>query len=120
MSHNVYLLDTVKDPAEREWYVRKTIDNGWSRAVLTHQVESYLYRRQGKALSNFSNTLPNQDSDLVQEVLKDPYNFGFLTLGERIEERAVHRGLVAHMRDFLTELGQDFAYVGSEVSTAWS
>jgi predicted nuclease of restriction endonuclease-like (RecB) superfamily len=112
--HNTTLLDAVKDPAERAWYIQKTSENGWSRNVLVHQVESSLYRRQGKALDNFAQLLPPPDSDLTRHLLKDPYNFDFLTLTQRVQERELHRGLVAHIREFLLELGKGFAYVGSE------
>ncbi len=71
--HNVYLLDAIKDRTERDWYIRKTIENGWSRAVLMHQVETGLYSRQGKALDNFASVLPPPDSDLTRQLLKDPY-----------------------------------------------
>jgi len=71
----------VKNKTEREWYVRQTIQHGWSRNVLVHQIESGLYRRQGKALTNFDRTLPAPQSELAQQILKDPYSFDFLTLG---------------------------------------
>lgn len=116
--HNVYLLDSVKDPPKREWYVRKTIENGWSRSVLMHQVESDLYHRQGKALDNFAHALPPTDSDLTRQLLKDPYNFDFLMLTERVQERDLQRGLIDHIRQFLLELGKGFAYVGSEYTLA--
>lgn len=112
--HNVRLLDYIKDPAEREWYVRQTIENGWSRNVLVLQIESGLYRRQGKASSNFARTLPAPQSDLAQQLLKDPYNFDFLTLGASARERDLERGLIAHLREFLLELGVGFAFVGSQ------
>ena len=72
--HNVVLLEKVKDPAERLWYARKTVENGWSRNVLVHWIESDLYERQGKAQTNFERTLPAPQSDLARETLKDPYN----------------------------------------------
>lgn len=113
--HNVRLLDRVKDPVEREWYVRSTIEHGWSRAVLDHQVDTGLYRRQGKSVTNFARTLPAPQSELAQEILKDPYNFDFLGLGDEAHERELHRGLLKHLREFLVELGAGFAFVGSEV-----
>ena len=82
--------------------------------MLMHQVHGDLYHRQGKAPSNFATTLLAPDSGVVQDMLKDPYNFDFLTLSDRMAERDVHRGLLSHMRDFLTELGRGFAFVGSE------
>ncbi len=112
--HNVYILDRLKDPIEREWYIRATIENGWSRGILMHQVDSGLYHRQGKAITNFAQTLPPPDSDLAQQLLKDPYNFDFLTLGQAAHERDVSRGLIEHIREFLLELGKGFAFVGSQ------
>jgi len=112
--HNVRILDQVRDPQEREWYIRQTIQHGWSRAVLELQIESNLYRRQGKATTNFERTLPAPQSDLAQQLLKDPYNFDFLTLGEEARERDLERGLVEHIREFLLELGVGFAFVGSQ------
>jgi predicted nuclease of restriction endonuclease-like (RecB) superfamily len=73
--HNVRLLDTVKDGDARVWYARQAIQYGWSRDILLHQVESELYRRQGHAVTNFHGTLPPPQSDLAQQLLKDPYNF---------------------------------------------
>lgn len=112
--HNVVVLESVKDAAEREFYVRKTIEHGWSRAILEHQIETGLYHRQGKAVTNFERTLPPPQSDLAQQLLKDPYNFDFLTLGEDAHERHLERGLLAHIQAFLLELGQGFAFVGSQ------
>jgi predicted nuclease of restriction endonuclease-like (RecB) superfamily len=112
--HNVRILDYVKNPAEREWYVRATIQNGWSRNVLVHQIESGLYHRQGKAPTNFARTLPAPQSELAQQVVKDPYNFEFLTLAEEARERDLEHALIDHLRDFLLELGVGFAFVGSQ------
>lgn len=113
--HNRALLDRVKDPAEREWYVRATIEHGWSRAILNYQIDSGLFHRQGKGTTNFERTLPAPQSELAQQVLKDPYNFDFLGLGDEAQEREIHRGLLLHLQKFLTELGAGFAFVGSEV-----
>jgi predicted nuclease of restriction endonuclease-like (RecB) superfamily len=111
--HNVRLLDLVKDREERLWYVRAAIQNGWSRNVLVLQIESGLYRRQGKAITNFQATLPAPQSDLAQQLIKDPYNFDFLTLTSEAQERDLERGLLEHLRQFLIELGTGFAFVGS-------
>jgi predicted nuclease of restriction endonuclease-like (RecB) superfamily len=116
--HNCILLDKLKDPTERAWYVHQTIAQGWSRNVLVHQIESGLYRRQGQALTNFDRTLPAPQSDLAQQLLKDPYNFDFLTLSADARERDLERGLLAHLRDFLLELGVGFAFVGSQYPLA--
>jgi predicted nuclease of restriction endonuclease-like (RecB) superfamily len=112
--HNCVLLDQVKNPGEREWYIRQTIENGWSRNVLVHQIESGLYLRQGKALTNFTRTLPAPQSELAQQIVKDPYNFDFLTLSREAQERELERGLLDHIRDFLLELGIGFAFMGSQ------
>jgi predicted nuclease of restriction endonuclease-like (RecB) superfamily len=112
--HNITLLDKVKDPTEREWYIRQTAEHGWSRNVMVMQIESSLYRRQGKAITNFDRTLPAPQSDLARQLLKDPYNFDFLTLDAEARELDLERGLLAHVREFLLELGVGFAFVGSQ------
>lgn len=112
--HIVRILDYVKAPAEREWYIREAIQYGWSRNVLVHQIESGLYRRQGKALTNFVQALPAPQSELAQQIIKDPYNFDFLSLGKEAQERELERGLIEHIRDFLLELGVGFAFVGNQ------
>lgn len=114
--HNITLLDKLGDNDQRLWYVRKTIENGWSRNVMVHQIESGLYHRQGKALTNFNETLPAAQSDLAQQLLKDPYTFDFLTIGKKARERDVERDLLIHLRDFLIELGKGFAFLGSQYS----
>ena len=113
--HHVVLLFKIQNPKERLWYAQQTLDYGWSRAVLVHQIESGLYRRQGKAVTNFERTLPPPQSDLAQQTIKDPYVFDFLTLAEDASERDLHQGLVDHIRKFLLELGVGFAYLGSQV-----
>jgi predicted nuclease of restriction endonuclease-like (RecB) superfamily len=99
---------------EREWYARSTLLHGWSRNVLVHQIESALHRRQGKAITNFHQTLPPLQSDLAQQIIKDPYNFDFLTLGSEAHERDLERALLDHVRQFLLELGVGFAFVGNQ------
>jgi predicted nuclease of restriction endonuclease-like (RecB) superfamily len=111
--HNCVLLDKVKEYQEREWYIRQTIQQGWSRAVLVHQIELGLYERQGQAQTNFARTLPPPQSDLAREALKDPYTFDFLTLSADAAERDLQGGLLDHLRNFLLELGVGFAFVGS-------
>jgi len=113
--HNVRLLDLTKSADERLWYAEQAIRNGWSRNVLVMQIESGLFRRQGKAITNFQATLPAPQSDLAQQILKDPYNFDFLTLTQEARERDLEHGLLAHLRQFLIELGVGFAFVGSQV-----
>ena len=112
--HNCVLLDKVKNDNERLWYIQQTIENGWSRAVLEYQIESKLYQRQGQAITNFDRALPKPQSDLAQQILKSPYNFDFLSLGKEAVERDLERALIAHMRDFLLELGVGFSFVGSQ------
>ncbi len=112
--HNCVLLDKVKDKTERLWYISQAVQHGWSRNVLVLQIESKLYHRQGKAVTNFEQTLPGPQSDLARQLLKDPYNFDFLTLSSDFHERDMERGLLDHLRQFLLELGQGFAFVGSQ------
>jgi len=112
--HNIQLITKLKDPVQRLWYAHQTIEQGWSRAVLVHQIESDLFGRQAAALSNFDRTLPAPRSDLTREILKDPYQLDFLSLGPDISERQLQQGLLAHLKDFLIELGKGFAFVGNE------
>lgn len=112
--HHITLLDKVKDPAERHWYIHETIRHGWSRNVLVHQIESGLVHRAGTSVTNFSTTLPGPQSDLAHETLKDPYIFDFLTIGSEVSERELHQSLIEKLRDFLVELGLGFAFIGSE------
>jgi predicted nuclease of restriction endonuclease-like (RecB) superfamily len=112
--HVVKLVETIKDTVERLWYARQAVEHGWSRNVLVHQVETGLYSRQGKALTNFARTLPAPQSDLAQQLIKDPYSFGFLSLGPDISERELELGLLEHLRDLILELGKGFAFVGSQ------
>lgn len=113
--HNLTLLEKLKRRDERLWYARKVVESGWSRNVLVQWIESDLYRRQGKAQTNFERTLPALRSDLARETLKDPYKFEFLTLAEEAREKELEEGLLAHIRKFLIELGAGFAFVGQQV-----
>jgi predicted nuclease of restriction endonuclease-like (RecB) superfamily len=112
--HVCVLLDKVKDPGERQWYVEQTVAHGWSRNVLVLQIESGLYQRQGQAVTNFDRALPPPQSDLARQMLKDPYVFDFLSLESEAHERDLEQGLLAHLREFLLELGVGFAFVGSQ------
>jgi predicted nuclease of restriction endonuclease-like (RecB) superfamily len=112
--HNCVLLDKIKVPEQRLWYIQQTIANGWSRNVLVLQIESRLFERQGSAITNFEQALPKPQSDLAQQLLKDPYNFEFLTISQNAQELELERGLVTHIRDFLLELGMGFSFVGSQ------
>lgn len=112
--HNCVILDKVKDPERRAWYIQKTIENSWSRSVLIHQIDTDLHSRQGEALTNFEVTLPAPQSDLAQSLLKSEYNLEFLELREKALERDLERALIEHMQKFLLELGVGFAFVGSQ------
>ncbi len=112
--HNLAILDKVKKAEAREWYLREAAAQGWSRNVLVHQIESRLHTRQGRAQSNFQETLQPPQSELLQQTLKDPYIFDFLSLGPDAHERDLEQGLVEHVRQFLVELGAGFAFVGSQ------
>jgi len=112
--HHTTLLDKLKDEETRLFYIRKTVENGWSRNIMVAQIESKLHERQGKAIHNFKNTLPATQSDLAQETLKNPYNFDFLGLTEEVRELELERALIQHIKKFLLELGKGFAYVGNQ------
>ncbi len=114
--HNQVIIARIKDASEREWYIRETIEYGWSRAVLISQIETRLYQRQAIAdkTTNFALTLPPPQSDLAQEMIKDEYAFDFLTLRRDAHELEVERALVDKIRDFLLELGAGFAFIGSQ------
>ncbi|QJW95392.1 PDDEXK nuclease domain-containing protein [Frigoriglobus tundricola] len=113
--HNITLLEALKAPKQREWYARAAVQYGWSRPVLVHQIETDLYARQGKAITNFDLTLPPPQSDLARAALKDPLTFDFLRLTAEHQERELEAGLLAHIRQFLLELGAGFAFVGQQV-----
>ena len=112
--HNMVLLDKLDSDDQRMWYAEKTVQNGWSRSSLFMWIESDLYGRQGKAITNFKHTLVAPNSDLAQQTLKDPYVFDFLTLDEKAREREIEDGLIAHVQRFLLELGQGFSFVGRQ------
>jgi predicted nuclease of restriction endonuclease-like (RecB) superfamily len=114
-AHNVILIQMVKDLDTRLWYARKAFEHGWSRDVLSFQIQSRVHERQGKAITNFQRTLPPPQSDLAAQLLKDPYLFDFLTLEKPFDERELETGLLRHLQDFLVELGTGFAYVGRQV-----
>lgn len=114
-SHIIGLITKVTVAHEREWYARAAIEHGWSRAVLVHQIESSLYHRQGKAVTNFQKNLPSPQSELAQQTLKDPYLFDFFSVGQEATERDIENALVEHITRFLLELGAGFAYVGRQV-----
>ena len=113
--HNVAIISKCKNTDEAFFYVRQTIKNHWSRNVLIHQIESGLYRREAKAITNFKNTLPGPQSDLAQQTLKSPYVFDFLSLTKDYTERELEKKLTEHITQFLLELGAGFAYIGRQV-----
>ena len=112
--HNREIITKCKNVTEARYYVSRTIEHNWSRNVLTHQIESGLYEREGKAVTNFSATLPAPQSDLAQQLIKDPYSFDFLTLTKAFNERELEKALTDHITKFLLELGAGFAYVGRQ------
>jgi predicted nuclease of restriction endonuclease-like (RecB) superfamily len=112
--HNIILLEKLRDNKQRLWYAGKAVENGWSRASLVMWIESDLFRRQGKAITNFKAILPEPDSDLAEQTLKDPYNFDFLTIHNKAREKEIEDALMSHMQKFLIELGQGFSFVGRQ------
>jgi predicted nuclease of restriction endonuclease-like (RecB) superfamily len=113
-SHNIIVIQKCKEIRKALFYINKTIENGWSRSILTHQIEGQLFERSGKAITNFTHTLPKPQSDLANELTKDPYQFDFLTLREKHDERELEDALMTHITKFLMELGQGFAFVGRQ------
>ena len=112
--HNIVLIEKIKDPAIRLWYVQQTIENGWSRDVLGLMIKSQLHQRQGDSTNNFGRLLPDSQSDLARQSLKDPYVFDFLTLAQPFTERELETELIRHIEKFLLELGRGFAFVGRQ------
>lgn len=113
--HNLVLLTKLKGRDERLWYAEQAVENGWSRSILTNQIETRAIDRWGKAVTNFEATLPAPDSDLAVESLKDPYRLDFLSVGKEAHERDIERAMVEHVEEFLLELGAGFAFVGRQV-----
>lgn len=114
--HIKVILDKCKDDKDKAmFYVKKTLDNYWSRAVLLNFLDTDLYERQGKAVSNFALTLPETQSDLAQAITRDPYNFDFLAIREKYDEKELKDALMDNIGKFLLELGNGFAFVGREV-----
>lgn len=112
--HHLLILDKLKSDELRFFYMAKCIENGWSRNVLSAQIESELHKRSGKTISNFQHTLPATHSDLAQQTFKNPYVFDFLAMGEAIKERDLEQALIQHLKQFMLELGKGFAYVGNQ------
>jgi predicted nuclease of restriction endonuclease-like (RecB) superfamily len=116
--HNLAILAKCKQHDEALYYVQATQTHGWSRSVLTHQIEGGLWHREGKAITNFAQTLPAIQSDLAAQMLKDPYLFDFLSLTPEHTERELETALIEHITQFLLELGAGFAYMGRQVPLA--
>lgn len=114
---NIALLSKLNTSEERQWYAKKAIQKGWSRNVLIHQIEGDLYNRQGvkdHKTTNFLEVLSSPTSELAQDMIKDPYKFDFLEIGEEAKEREIEKSLVEHIKEFLLELGSGFAFVGQQ------
>ncbi|MCL2041874.1 MAG: PDDEXK nuclease domain-containing protein [Bacteroidales bacterium] len=113
--HNLLIITKCTSVEEAIFYIHKTIENGWSRSMLAHHIELNLYKREGKAITNFATTLPALQSDLAIQTLKDPYIFGLMALTEKYNERELENALTENITKFLLELGAGFAYVGRQV-----
>lgn len=112
---NILLMDKLSNQDERVWYAQKTLENGWSRDVLALQIESRLIERSGKSVNNFPIALPPADSDMADQIFKGPYLFDFLGTDVPRREIEIERKLTEHIQQFLSELGQGFAFVGRQV-----
>ena len=112
--HNIAIIQKCKTIEEALYYVQNTIKNGISRNVLIHQIQTNLYERDGKAITNFEATLPSLQSDLAKEITKDPYNFDFLCLTKGYQEKELENALTENITKFLLELGSGFAFVGKQ------
>jgi len=113
--HHVTIITKCKNIKEALFYINKTIENGWSRSVLLNMISGNLYQSQGKAITNFSKTLPDYDSELVKQTLKDPYIFDFISISDSYKERELENALIDNIQKFLIELGNGFAFVGKQV-----
>ena len=112
---NIILMEKLSTEAERIWYAQKALEYGWSRNILSFQIECQLYSRTGKSTNNFQVALPPNDSDMANQVFKDPYLFDFLGNDLPRRELELEKKLTEHIQDFLLELGQGFAFVGRQV-----
>ncbi len=112
--HHVILLEKVKDFGHRTWYMRQTLEHSWSRNILLHHIRRKAHARQGKAITNMPALSPSAQSEIVVQLLKDPYIFDFLTLTEPFHERELETQLLHHLERFLIELGKGFAFVGRQ------
>jgi len=113
-SHHIVIMSKTSSKKEALFYVSKTLENSWSRNVLTTQIENNLFSRTGKTLNNFSDTLPAPQSDLANETFKSPYIFEFLNLNEDIKEAELEKQITNNIKKFLLELGNGFAFIGNQ------
>ena len=113
--HHILIMQRCKDINKAVFYIQQTLENNWSRNVLDWQIDSNLYERRGSKISNFSKVLPDVQSDLANQIIKDPYNFDFLTLNEDYKEKDLQRSLEDNIYRFLLELGKGFSFVGRQV-----
>ena len=113
-SHNIILIQKIKDKELRYWYMQRTIEEGWGRDTLIAKIKQEVHKKEGKLISNFKAILPPSNSELVQQSFKDPYLFDFVTMAEPFRERELELNLVKHMEKFLLELGSGFAFVGRQ------
>jgi predicted nuclease of restriction endonuclease-like (RecB) superfamily len=115
--HNIYLMQKINNIKQRLWYAKKTIENGWSRVMLVHHIETKLYERQAiedKKTHNFQLALPDIQSDLASQLIKDEYNFDFLTITDKDKERKLENALINDIVLFILELGVGFSFVGKQ------
>jgi len=116
--HHVEIISKCKNTKEAFFYIQKTIEENWSRAILDRNLKSNLYKKQGKAINNFKNTLPVPQSELANEILKDPYNLDFITVTDNYKEKELENALIGNITKFLLELGKGFSFVGKQVEIA--
>ena len=112
--HHILILTKVKEAEAACFYLQQTIEHNWSRAVLTLHIEQKLFSRQGKAISNFKQTLPDGQAQIARQILKDPYNFDFLTLEPKVQELEIEKRLTEQITKFLLELVRGFAFIGRQ------
>ena len=111
------IMDQVKDKEQRNWYIKESVQNGWSRPVIVHQIASKLYERQAlleDKTTNFDETLPSPNNEQVKELLKNPYIFDFITADKELKELDIEQELTANITKLLLELGNGFAFVGRQ------
>ena len=115
-THNIVILEKIKDVEIRKWYISETLKNGWSVDILEMQIASKLYERQAIAekTTNFPTTLPNVQSDLAIQTMKEPYLFDFISLKKYISEVQIENAMINRIKDVLIELGNGFAFVGNQ------